>query len=73
MPWLRCPNARRSNILRESHFLFSWDVATNAEDGWVNVDLVPAKADLFWVLRNGIPFPDGSRAFFRALRYRHSE
>jgi SAM-dependent methyltransferase len=28
--------------------------------GWVNVDLVPANADLFWDLRNGIPFPDGS-------------
>ena len=30
------------------------------KDAWVNVDLVPGNVDLFWDLRNGIPFPDGS-------------
>lgn len=30
------------------------------KDGWVNVDLVLANADLYWDLRNGIPFPDRS-------------
>jgi SAM-dependent methyltransferase len=30
------------------------------KEGWVNVDLVPVDVDLFWDLRNGIPFPDSS-------------
>jgi SAM-dependent methyltransferase len=30
------------------------------KDGWINVDLVPGNVDLFWDLRNGIPFPESS-------------
>jgi predicted SAM-dependent methyltransferase len=30
------------------------------KDGWVNIDLVPAKVDIPWNLARGIPFPDAS-------------
>ena len=29
-------------------------------DGWVNVDIIGMGPDLYWDLRSGIPFPDGS-------------
>ncbi|HLH29017.1 MAG TPA: methyltransferase domain-containing protein, partial [Acidimicrobiales bacterium] len=32
----------------------------NNLDGWVNVDLVGARADVAWDLRRPLPFPDGS-------------
>jgi predicted SAM-dependent methyltransferase len=29
-------------------------------DGWVNIDILGMEPDLYWDLRSGIPFPDGS-------------
>jgi predicted SAM-dependent methyltransferase len=29
-------------------------------DGWVNIDILGMEPDVYWDLRSGIPFPDGS-------------
>src|SRR3954469_12089756 len=31
-------------------------------EGWVNIDVLGMEPDLYWDLRSGIPFPDGSAA-----------
>jgi predicted SAM-dependent methyltransferase len=42
------------------------------KDAWVNVDLLGAKADVFWDLTSGLPFPDQSaEAVFHEHIYEH--
>jgi SAM-dependent methyltransferase len=56
------PLSRRkvAHLLENDVLLLHLGSGFERKKGWINVDLVPVKSDLFWDLRKGIPFPDGS-------------